>query len=1474
MASAKASSAPAPAEQAASRLAPSSRLLAQANQKAPNRAKQLEALLDQADELIDQEKFDQAAAKIDDAEKIDPKNKNIAKMRDTLKEKKEKAERKKTQAAFDKFIAEAEKLIAKGEFDKAALQIDEAAKVDPKNKEVAELRADLKEKKEKAELAKTKGQFDKCIADAEKLMDKGEFDKAALQLDEAAKLDPKNKEVAELRADLKEKKEKAELAKTKGQFDKCIADAGKLMDKGEFDKAALQIDEAAKLDPKSKDVAELRADLKEKKEKAELAKTKGQFDKCIADAEKAIDKGEFDKAALQLDEAAKLDPKNKEVAGLRADLKEKKEKAELAKTKGQFDKCIADAGKLMDKGEFDKAALQIDEAAKLDPKNKEVAELRADLKEKKEKAERNKSEVQYEKLMDDAKGLLKQDKFDLAIAKVDEVDKVRPKDSDAASLRKKIVDAKKEMEAETKAGQIASLLKQADKLMGDGKFDDAEKAISQAQELDAKNEDILEMKQEFRDRKEKADRQKNAAKIKDLLSRADNAAEAHNYEQAKALAEEVLALDKKNAEALDLRTELPKQEKEWNARKSENEIKDQLRQAEDLMDKEQYPQAAEKVQKALDKAPGHKGALELRAEIAQRQHEAANRNSDLTIDRKLEEAEASLSQNKFEDARQKTNEALQVDQNSRKASKLLVEITEKEAKARQKDAQTQIENELDKANKLRKQKNHEEAIKVYDALLEKHPGQKDAIAERKDALEEQKEFAAEKTQKENEVKAETLAAKAEAAYRAHNYDDAIQLSNDALAANADCSSAKKTLKRAQAERAKKPREIAKAEPVKAEPTPEKTPEATPEKTPEPTPAKTLEPVATQEATPVPTPPPTPEKTPEPTPAKTLEPAATQEATPVPTPPPTPEKTPEPTLAKTLEPAATQEATPVPPPPPTAEKILEPTATPKPTPVPTEEPTPVPTLEPTPVPTEEPTPVPTQEKTAEPTPVETAAQPPAETDAQRKDRERAEKEKRQLEEKRADLIKQGQSAEKANEFDAAVRYYQEALQLEPSNEQIKTYISLAQARKQDADNVKTQRLEMESTIKAAQELSRNREFESARRRLEEAKTKAVAPKDKALVDEEMQNVVRAEQADIVSRAENKMLEASQLLDRKEFDAAEKAYNDALVIKADLEGAKKGLDRVKDAREKDKVSAASQLRADAERKARSLLNDGRLLQNQNNLEEARSKWLEGKRTVDDYNAANPGATVFVPELDAYLKQTEEEYNKQLAERGRRKDFQQREDEARAKMLTPVTIRTERTTPLVSFLNTLRLATGIDFVVADGVDAKVDASFSDKPLNEVLDAVLIPMGLKWERDPGSDIIKITADLRTRVFPLTPEEASNTNALLENKTLQKLLYGGDGSPRIQGQEIYVDERNLVLVVTDSEKNISKIADLLQTLKKQAPPGLLVRTYTIKEEKGPEIKALLDVMLRTDSPEPFQPERKLILSRPRTDPQGHAREH
>jgi len=145
-------------------------------------------------------------------------------------------------------------------------------------------------------------------------------------------------------------------------------------------------------------------------------------------------------------------------------------------------------------------------------------------------------------------------------------------------------------------------------------------------------------------------------------------------------------------------------------------------------------------------------------------------------------------------------------------------------------------------------------------------------------------------------------------------------------------------------------------------------------------------------------------------------------------------------------------------------------------------------------------------------------------------------------------------------------------------------------------------------------------------------------------------------------------------------------------------------------------------------------------------------------------------------------------------------------------------------------------------------------------VLDTLLHPIGLKWSRKPGTDIVTITPNLQAKVFNLTPEESAKLKAVMDNGDLQRILWGKDGVPKMKGIELTLDEREGILICVDSKQNIQKVEAFLEDLKTQAPPALIFRTYRLREGEGPKVKSLIEAMLEADSRAPYAPERKLLL--------------
>jgi hypothetical protein len=136
-------------------------------------------------------------------------------------------------------------------------------------------------------------------------------------------------------------------------------------------------------------------------------------------------------------------------------------------------------------------------------------------------------------------------------------------------------------------------------------------------------------------------------------------------------------------------------------------------------------------------------------------------------------------------------------------------------------------------------------------------------------------------------------------------------------------------------------------------------------------------------------------------------------------------------------------------------------------------------------------------------------------------------------------------------------------------------------------------------------------------------------------------------------------------------------------------------------------------------------------------------------------------------------------------------------------------------------------------------------DTPLNEVLDAVLIPMGLRWERVQG-DVVQVNSDMKSKVFKLTSDEARKVQILIADGTLNNILR--EGKEPAKGAQLDLDEREQVLMMVDSQTNIDKMAAFLKEMRSDESVLMSTRIYKVDPERADRVKALVDALILAES--------------------------
>ena len=495
--------------------------------------------------------------------------------------------------------------------------------------------------------------------------------------------------------------------------------------------------------------------------------------------------------------------------------------------------------------------------------------------------------------------------------------------------------------------------------------------------------------------------------------------------------------------------------------------------------------------------------------------------------------------------------------------------------------------------------------------------------------------------------------------------------------------------------------------------------------------------------------------------------------------------------------------------------------------------------------------------------------------------------------------EAQKAIEAGQYDRALALLNEAVQIDSSFDPARQ-----QARELRA-LLSQQTTPTRPPVEVAAESKKKAEPEGEAQAQKEAEAEAARKKAEADAEAEKKAkaAAEAEQKKQTEQTAARFVdEARDLIAKQDWDGAEKKSQEALQLnpnnsraKALLEDARKGRQRAADREIKNRISQAETLlnsgrtpeaitlleeirkadpnnvdaqklwrqaqgKLEVQKKSETakvegarreqinrLLAEGMAAYQRNDLKTAVEKWNE-VLLIDPNNqtAAN------------YLKETNTAYQEYLKKEEAKKKEAEVETAAAAKMEEKITVEVKPGTRLHEFLNTLSFVTGINFVVAHGADATIVAKFEDKRLREILDTVLPPNGLSWKRD--RDIITVMPDISPRMFKLDSDLMQKVQRLYETNELQRILWGAD-TPPISGIELSLDDREFLLIMNDTKKNQTKMAEFLETLRVQTPVKMVTRMYAVRKDLAKDIKTLVEAMLRTEAVPEFEAERKVILA-------------
>ncbi|MDA9967644.1 hypothetical protein N9E62_00560 [Salibacteraceae bacterium] len=302
---------------------------------------QYDAIIKEADDLVKTEAFDQAIAKYNEAKKIIPTEKHPNDMLLEIEKLKKQKANEALSAKYDIELKKGEELLKEEKFDEAIIAFEAAHAIMPHENKTTELITEAKNLKEQKKRGAVQAEFDAKIKEGEGLMQAQEFDQAIAKFNEAAIILPSDNKVKSLIEEAKKEKLAKLDALATEKFNSLIKAGDEALASENFVTARLKYDEALAVHKAGKNTvdAKLAALAQKEKEKQEqemaasaAAEKQKKFDGLIAQANSKNGAGDYSGAVTTISSALAIFPDNKEATALKSEL-EGKIQAEQAKAK-------------------------------------------------------------------------------------------------------------------------------------------------------------------------------------------------------------------------------------------------------------------------------------------------------------------------------------------------------------------------------------------------------------------------------------------------------------------------------------------------------------------------------------------------------------------------------------------------------------------------------------------------------------------------------------------------------------------------------------------------------------------------------------------------------------------------------------------------------------------------------------------------------------------------------------------------------------------------------------------------------------------------------------------------------------------------------------------------------------------------------------------------------------------------------------
>lgn len=160
------------------------------------------------------------------------------------------------------------------------------------------------------------------------------------------------------------------------QLRQLVLDARQAITRGDFNSADRALDQAERIDPRWSDVIAARRDLRDVEQRAQ--RQDRRVDALVAEARGEIARRDYLAAERLIEQAEKMDPRDRGVDQVRAELNAARQQAGRADHR-RVDALVAQARAAISHKDYATADRLLDQAEDINPRDREVQQARAEL---------------------------------------------------------------------------------------------------------------------------------------------------------------------------------------------------------------------------------------------------------------------------------------------------------------------------------------------------------------------------------------------------------------------------------------------------------------------------------------------------------------------------------------------------------------------------------------------------------------------------------------------------------------------------------------------------------------------------------------------------------------------------------------------------------------------------------------------------------------------------------------------------------------------------------------------------------------------------------------------------------------------------------------------------------------------------------------------------------------------------------------